>query len=147
MADDVTPEVLAELWRLFKQGKKSEDEDLASFQKFMVMHENMHAHWDRLVKDPNASLVVDGENLMLHIAMDVSTERSLQRDEPSGVLGFFQALVGNGYNEGDAFHVLSQAMQHEFMEAASRAEDMDLNKFLARAAEYCRQAIEQKPQR
>jgi hypothetical protein len=141
MSEDLTPRVLADLWAQFKKGQKPPDEELASFQKYMVLHENMHAHWDRLLKEPAASLVVDGEDLMLHIAMDVSTEQSLKRDEPSGIMGFFQTLTANGFDEGSAFHVLSQAMQHEFLEAASRGEDMDLSKFLARAAEYCRQAL------
>lgn len=144
MSEDLTPQVLAELWGLYRKGGRPDDEELASFQKFMVMHENMHEHWDRLANDPNASLLVDGENLMLHIAMDVSTERSLQRNEPSGILGFFQALVSNGFNEGEAFHVLSQAMQHEFLASAEQGREMELNGFLTRAAEYCRQAIDQK---
>ena len=42
-----------------------------------------------------------------------------------------------------AFHVLSQAMQHEFLIAAEAGNELDLAAFYGRAEDYCRQATEQ----
>src|SRR6185295_2558600 len=86
---NLTPRLLAELWKDAKSRKAPADEGLAAFQKFMVLHEDMHAVWDRLLEDPTTSLEIDGENLLLHIAMDAATEKALERNEPEGLPGVF----------------------------------------------------------
>jgi hypothetical protein len=48
----------------------------------MILHEDMHEIWDRLVDDPRTSLEIDGENLLLHIAMDAATEKALESKRP-----------------------------------------------------------------
>ena len=110
----------------------------------MILHEDMHPHWEKLEKDPGEPLLVDGENLLVHIAMDASTMRALETNEPEGLSPLYALLIQNGLEQGVAFHVLSQAMQHEFLSAATQGQEMELPKFLARATEYAKQAIEQK---
>ena len=112
--NELTPAVLAKIWRNTKAEKRMEDPDLARFQKFMILHEDMHATWDALAADPATSLVVEGENLMLHVAMDAATETALETDQPPGLRQAFQMLTARGFDQGRAFHVLSQAMMHEF---------------------------------
>ena len=141
---NLTPRVLAELWTQAKARRTPDDAGLVAFQKFMVLHEEMHGHWEKLEKDPDTPLMVARENLLLHIAMDVSTMRALEGDEPSGISGLYATLLGNGLDQGAAFHVLSQAMQHEFLTAATGGREMELPKFLARATSYAQQAIERK---
>jgi len=141
----LTPALLAGLWKDLKEERPSQDEALAAFQKFMLLHEDMHPIWDRLMDDPTTPLEVNGENLMLHIAMDAATEKSLEKNEPGGIQAIFAALVQGGFPAGDAFHVVQQAMMHEFLTAASQNQEMSLDGFLSRAREYGRQAVEQGP--
>jgi len=141
----LTPALLAGLWKDLKEERPSQDEALAAFQKFMLLHEDMHPIWDRLVDDPTTPLEVNGENLILHIAMDAATEKSLEKNEPGGIQAIFAALVQGGFPAGDAFHVVQQAMMHEFLTAASQNQEMSLDGFLSRAREYGRQAVEQGP--
>lgn len=141
----LTPAVLASLWRAAKNREVPPDEDLAAFQKFMILHEDMHALWDRLVEDPTTSLEVDGDNLLLHIAMDAATEKALERNEPEGLPAVFALLVQGGFDQSRAFHVISQAMEHEFLTAASQNQEMTLEGFMSRAKEYANQALEQGP--
>jgi len=141
----LTPALLAGLWKDLKEERPSPDDALAAFQKFMLLHEDMHPIWDRLVDDPNTPLEYNGENVMLHIAMDAATERSLEKNEPGGIQAVFAALVQGGFPPGDAFHVVQQAMMHEFLTAASQNQEMSLDGFLSRAREYGKQAVEQGP--
>lgn len=141
----LTPALLAGLWKDLKEERPSQDDALAAFQKFMLLHEDMHAIWDRLVDDPTTPLEFNGENVMLHIAMDAATEKSLEKNEPGGIQAVFAALVQGGFPAGDAFHVVQQAMMHEFLTAASQNQEMSLDGFLGRAREYGKQAVEQGP--
>ena len=141
----LTPELLADLWRLAQKQETPPDEGLAAFQKFMILHEDMHAYWERLVEDPKTPLDVDGDNLLLHIAMDAATEKALESNEPAGLPGVFALLVEGGFDQSRAFHVISQAMEHEFLTAASQDQEMTMDGFLNRAKEYSRQALEQRP--
>ena len=140
----LTPALLAQLWVAAKKQQMPGDEGLAAFQKFMILHEDMHAYWDRLVEDPATSLEVEGENLLLHIAMDAATEKALEKNEPEGLPGVFALLVQGGFDQSRAFHVIAQAMEHEFLTAASQNQEMTLDGFMNRAQEYARQALEQK---
>lgn len=142
---DLTPALLAGLWKDLKEERASDDESLAAFQKFMLLHEDMHPLWDRLLDDPSTSLEVHGENALMHIAMDVACERSLQRNEPAGIQAVFAALVQGGFEAGYAFHVVQQALMHEFMTAASQNQEMSPEGYLSRAREYGKQAVEQGP--
>ncbi len=141
---NLTPRVLSRLWTLAKAKKTPEEEGLAAFQKFMVMHKDMHEIWERLEKDPATSLDVEGENLLVHIAMDAATMRGLETNQPMGIANLYASLVKKGFEQGEAFHVLSQAMQHEFLSAASEGQEMEIPKFLDRATKYYTQAVEQK---
>jgi len=141
----LTPALLAGLWKDLKEERPSEDEALAAFQKFMLLHEDMHGLWDRLVDDPSTPVEVNGENVLLHIAMDAACEKALQNNEPAGVQAVFAALVQGGFEAGDAFHVVQQAMMHEFLTSASQNQEMSPDGFLARAREYGKQAVEQGP--
>jgi hypothetical protein len=139
----LTPSLLAELWRAAKKQQAPADEGLAAFQKFMILHEDMHEIWDRLVDDPATPLEIDGENLLVHIAMDAATEKALETNEPAGLPGVFALLVQGGFDQGRAFHVISQAMEHEFLTAASQDQEMTPDGFMTRAKEYAKQALEQ----
>ena len=139
----LTPALMAELWRDVKAEKVSEEEALAAFQKFMLLHEDMHPVWDKLLVDLTTSVEVDGENLILHIAMDATSEKALMKNEPMGIQAVFAALVAGGFDEGRAFHVVQQAMMHEFLTAASQNQEMSMEGFLTRAREYGREAIRQ----
>ena len=139
----LTPALLAELWKAAKLKKAPEDEGLAAFQKFMILHEDMHAYWDRLVEDPATPIEIEGENLLLHIAMDAATEKALERNEPAGLPGVFALLVEGGFDQSRAFHVIAQAMEHEFLTSASQNQEMTMDGFMTRAKEYARQALEQ----
>jgi len=141
----LTPALLAGLWKDLKEERPSEIEALAAFQKFMLLHEDMHGLWDRLVDDPSTPVEVNGENVLLHIAMDAACEKALQRNEPAGIQAVFAALVQGGFETSDAFHVVQQAMLHEFLTAASQNQEMSLDGFLTRAREYGKQAVEQGP--
>jgi hypothetical protein len=139
----LTPAVLAELWKAFREDRAPDDPELAAVQKFMVLHGDMHPYWDRLLEDPAAPLVAEGEDLLRHVAIDTATERALERNEPPGLQALFSALVQKGIGEGEAFHVVAQAMEDEFVEEAQAGRTMGPAGFFRRAAEYCRQAMEQ----
>jgi hypothetical protein len=139
----ITPSLLAELWKAARRREAPGDEELAAFQKFMILHEDMHEMWDRLVDDPATSLEVDGENLLLHIAMDAATEKALESNDPAGLPGVFALLVQGGFDQSRAFHVIAQAMEHEFLTAAAQGQEMTSDGFMSRAKEYAKQALEQ----
>jgi len=141
----LTPALLAGLWKDLREERPAEDEALAAFQKFMLLHEDMHEIWDRLVDDPATPVELNGENVILHIAMDAACEKALERNDPAGIQAIFAALVQGGFEAGDAFHVVQQAMMHEFLTAASQNQEMSLEGFLTRAREYGKQAVEQGP--
>ena len=137
---ELTRDVFVSLWQATKANETPEDDGLARMQKFMQMHDDMHAHFDRIAADPDAPLDVEGENLLLHIAMDAATEQSLEADDPSGVRLLMQNMLHAQFPVSRAFHVLSQAMTHEFVTASSEGNEMDKQRFLARAAAYAEQA-------
>ena len=137
---ELTREIFAEIWTAAKTGQRNADDGLARIQKFMVMHEDMHAHFDRIAADPAAPVEVGGENLMLHVAMDAATEQCLEADDPSGVRLLMQNMIDQRFEPGRAFHVLSQAMTHEFLTAARAGNEMDKQRFLTRATSYAEQA-------
>jgi hypothetical protein len=139
----LTPALLAELWKSARKREAPADEELAAFQKFMVLHEDMHEIWDRLVDDPTTSLEIDGENLLLHIAMDAATEKALENNDPAGLPGVFALLVRGGFDQSRAFHVIAQAMEHEFLTSAAQEQEMTPDGFMSRAKEYAKQALEQ----
>jgi len=141
----LTPALLAGLWKDLREERPAEDEALAAFQKFMLLHEDMHEIWDRLVDDPATPVELNGENVILHIAMDAACEKALERNDPAGIQAIFASLVQGGFEAGDAFHVVQQAMMHEFLTAASQNQEMSLEGFLTRAREYGKQAVEQGP--
>lgn len=141
--NELTPSTLIEIWTSTKAQKRMEDPDLARMQKFMVMHEDLHGLWDKLVEDPATSLMVEDENMMLHIAMDAATEGALEAGQPEGLRGLFQALTTAGFDPGQAFHVLQQAMTHEFLIAAEKGEELSLDMLLNRATDYTGQAMRQ----
>jgi hypothetical protein len=139
----LSPALLADLWKAARKREAPGDEELAALQKFMVLHEDMHDTWDRLVEDPKTSLEVDGENLLLHIAMDAATEKALENNDPAGLPGVFALLVQGGFDQSRAFHVIAQAMEHEFLTAAAQDQEMTADGFMSRAKEYAKQALEQ----
>src|SRR4051794_11548979 len=55
-------EIFVNLWKATKSQNPPDAPDLALFQKYMIMHEDMPPHFDRLEQDPSAPLDVDGEN-------------------------------------------------------------------------------------
>src|SRR4051812_43843128 len=105
---NLTPALLGDLWKAARLKQVPSDEGLAAFQKFMILHEDMHAVWERLADDPSTSLEIDGENLMLHIAMDAATEKALEQNQPEGLPGVFALLVEGGFDQSRAFHVIAQ---------------------------------------
>ena len=139
----LTPALLADLWKAARKREAPGDEELAALQKFMVLHEDMHEIWDRLIDDPRTSLEVDGENLLLHIAMDAATEKALENNDPAGLPGVFALLVQGGFDQSRAFHIIAQAMEHEFLTAAAQDQEMTPDGFMSRAKEYAKQALEQ----
>jgi hypothetical protein len=140
---ELNREIFVGLWTAARSGKTSDVADEAILQKYMLMHEDMHAHFDRIEQDPSASMEVGGENLMLHIAMDAATEKSLEQDEPSGVRMLMQQMLSSGFDPGVAFHVISQAMMHETIIAGEAGQEFEPRKFLHRAASYAEQAQNQ----
>lgn len=135
-----TPELFAQLWQLARQAQQVSDPDLARIQKFMLLHDDMHEHLDRIAADPQTPVHVDGENIMLHLLMDAATENSLEQGQPEGIREVMQGLLDTGMDPGVAFHVLSQAMQHSFVLAAEQQQDMNPADYLARARDYAAQA-------
>jgi hypothetical protein len=134
--------VLADLWKHAKANQTPKEPYLQAVLKFMMLHEALHAHWDRLQADPTVPLVVEGENLVVHIAMDAATEKAIQDDRPEGLRDLYQELVRGGIEEGRAFHVLSRAMAEEFLLAGELEVEIDFVRYFARAKEYARLALE-----
>jgi len=139
----LTAQVLADLWRAVKESRVPDDPDLAGFQKFMVLHGDMHDVWDRLIEDPETPLMLEGEDLLVHIAMDLSTERALEQNRPEGLRQIYASMITAGLDAGQAFHVLSQAMMHEFTGAAEQGQAMDLGAFMRRAVLYAGEALKE----
>ena len=128
--------VLADLWKHAKANKTPKEPFLQSVLRFMLLHENFHAMWEKLAADPTIPLVVDGENIVLHVAMDAAAENAIQTDRPEGIRELFEGLEARGMDKGRAFHVVSKAMADEFLIAGEAGEPMDLVKFYARAKDY-----------
>jgi hypothetical protein len=137
---ELTREIFVQIWNDAKAGQQNTDEGLARIQKFMMMHKDMHADFDRIAGNPGEAVDVAGENLVLHVAMDAATEQSLEADDPPGIRLLMQNLLDQKFEAGEAFHVLSQAFTHEFLTAASQKSDVDRQRFLARATSYAEQA-------
>jgi hypothetical protein len=137
----VTPEIFASLWTKAKRRETPDDAELARLQKYMVMHDDMHEAWDRFEQDPSQPPLRDGENLMLHVIMDAATEKALEWDQPPGIRKMLQGLLDGAVEPTAAFHVLSQAMQHEFLAAAAKGNEMDQIDFMVRAKKYADQAF------
>src|SRR5690242_2115037 len=138
---ELTREVFVSIWTMAKAGQAPDDADLARMQKFMLMHDDMHEHFERIANDETASIDVEGENLVLHIAMDAATEKSLELDQPSGARALMQAMLDAQLDPGRAFHVLSQAMMHAFVIAADQEREMDESEYLDRARAYVQQVL------
>lgn len=138
---ELTREAFVSLWKSAKSGVQSLDPDLALIQRFMLMHDEMHEVFDRCSADANASLEVDGENIMLRIAMDAAVHKSLEIDEPAGTRELMQAMLNAGLGPGRAFNVMSQAMMHAFLAAASQDRQMREHEYLDRARVYAQQAL------
>jgi hypothetical protein len=137
---ELTRAIFVDIWNAAKAGQRNADDGLARIQKFMMMHQDMHAHFDRIAADPAEPVEVGGESLMLHLAMDAATEQALEADDPSGIRLLMQSMIDQKFEPGRAFHVLSQAMTHEFLIAARAGGEMDRQRFLARATSYAEQA-------
>jgi hypothetical protein len=137
---ELTRDLFIELWQMTKAQREATDADLARMQKFMAMHEDMHPHFELFEANPQMPLEVEGENLGLHIAMDAATEKALETDEPAGVRALMQALLDTQMDPGQAFHVISQAMQHAFLQCANAGREMDEMVFMAMARQYALQA-------
>ncbi len=138
---ELTREVFVSLWAMAKTGQAPDDADLARMQKFMLMHDDMHEHFEHIANDASASIEVEGENLMLHIAMDAATEKSLELDQPAGARALMQAMLDAQLDPGRAFHVLSQAMMHAFLIAAGEEREMAETEYLDRARGYVQQVL------
>lgn len=142
---ELTRELFVSLWTMARAGQAPDDAELARMQKFMLMHDDMHPHFERFAADPSSPMEVEGENLMLHIAMDAATEKSLEFDEPAGSRDLMQGLLDAGMEPGRAFHVLSQAMMHAFLIAAGEEREMAGQEYLDRAKAYAHQALAMPP--
>jgi hypothetical protein len=135
-------ETLVQLWTDAKAGRTPADPDLARAQKYMMMHDDMHEHFEAAERDPAAPLTVDGESLLVHVLMDAATEKALELDEPAGVRTLMQSLLTAGMDPGRAFHVLSQAMQHEMtVQLTAGRDELDPAAWLRRCIEYAQQAM------
>jgi hypothetical protein len=128
--------VVADLWKKAKDNKTPKEPYLQSVLRFMLLHENFHEFWERLAADPTIPLVVDGENVVLHVAMDAAAENAIQTDRPEGIKELFDGLQGRGIETGRAFHVISKAMTDEYLIAGEAGEPMDLVRLYARAKDY-----------
>jgi hypothetical protein len=140
---ELNRETFVQLWAAAKAGQTPDDEYAALLQKYMMMHEDLHQHFERIAGDPNVPLEVDGENLMLHIAMDAATEKSLATDTPAGIRDVMQDLINSQMDPGVAFHVLAQALTHETIthyNASGGETEMDPANYLNRARAYAVQA-------
>ena len=128
--------VVADLWKKAKANKTPKEPYLQAVLRFMLLHENYHAMWDRLVADPTIPLVVEGENIVLHVAMDAAAENAITTDRPEGIKELFEGLEAGGMEKGRAFHAISRAMMDEYLVAAEAGEPMDLVRFFVRARDY-----------
>lgn len=133
--------VVADLWRHAKANQTPKGPFLQSVLRFMLLHENFHPMWEKLAADPTIPLVVDGENIVLHVAMDAAAENAIQTDRPEGIRELFEDLQAGGVERGRAFHVVSKAMADEYLLAGESGEPMDLVKVYARAKEYGARAL------
>jgi hypothetical protein len=113
---------------------------LQSVLRFMLLHENFHAMWDKLAADPTIPLVVDGENVVLHVAMDAAAENAIQTDRPEGIKDLFEDLQARGVEKERAFHVISAAMRDEYLLAGEAGEPMDQVRLFVRARDYAGRA-------
>ena len=125
-----------DLWKKAKENRTPKDPYLQSVLKFMLLHENYHAMWDKLAADPTIPLVVDGDNVVLHVAMDAAAENAIQTDRPEGIRELFEELQARGVEKGRAFHVISGAMRDEYLIAGEAGEPMDLVRFFVRSKDY-----------
>jgi hypothetical protein len=128
--------IVADLWKKAKEDRTPKEPYLQAVLKFMLLHENFHPMWEKLAADPTISLVVDGENVVLHVAMDAAAENAIQTDRPEGIRDLFENLQARGVEQGRAFHVISKAMMDEYLVAAEAGEPMDLARLYARAKDY-----------
>lgn len=140
---ELNRDTFVQLWTMAKAGHQPEDEYAALLQKYMVMHDDLHRHFEAVAADPAHPMEVDGENLMLHIAMDAAAEKSLAEDTPPGIRAVMQDLLDSKLDPGIAFHVISQALTHETIthhNSPDADQDMDPAAYLARAQAYAVQA-------
>ena len=140
---ELNRDLFVELWNAAKAGRRPEDEYAVVMQKYMMMHEDMHQHFENIANDPSYPMEVDGENLMLHIAMDAAAEKSLAEDVPAGIRAVMQDLIDSRMDPGVAFHVIAQALTHETIAHHNSPEaegEMDAGKYLERARAYAGQA-------
>src|SRR5688572_11726909 len=121
--------IAADLWKKAKEDKSPKDPFLQSVLRFMLLHENFHPMWEKLAADPTIPLVVDGENVVLHVAMDAAAESAIQTDRPEGIRELFDDLQSRGVEKGRAFHLISKAMLDEYLVAGQSGEPMDLVRF------------------
>jgi hypothetical protein len=128
--------IVADLWKKAKEDRTPKEPYLQAVLKFMLLHENFHPMWEKLAADPTISLVVDGENVVLHVAMDAAAENAILTDRPEGIRDLFENLQARGVEQGRAFHVISKAMMDEYLVAAEAGEPMDLVRLYARAKDY-----------
>ena len=128
--------VVAELWKHAKTNQTPKDPFLQSVLRFMLLHENFHAMWEKLAADPTIPLVVDGENVVLHVAMDAASENAIQTDRPEGIRELFEELEAKGVEKERAFHAISSAMRDEYLVAGEAGEPLDLVRFYLRAKDY-----------
>lgn len=132
--------VVGDLWKKAKENKTPKEPYLQSVLRFMLLHENFHEMWEKLAADPTIPLVVDGENVVLHVAMDAAAENAIQADRPEGIRDLFEDLQTRGVEKGRAFHVISKAMTDEYLVAGEAGEPLDLVRLYARAKDYAARA-------
>ncbi len=140
---ELTPQTFAALWTMAKRDEVPDDAEHARLQKFMKLHGDMHDAWEAFEQDPAEPPVRDGENLMLHILMDATVEKALEWGQPPGIREMMQGMLDRGVEPTAAFHVLSHAMQHEYLHAAAQGQPMDQDQFMARAERYAREALDE----
>ena len=140
----MTPQIFASLWTKAKRQETPDDPELARIQKYMVMHDDMHEVFERFEQDQSQPPIKGGENLMLHIIMDSAIEKALEWDQPPGIRKMLQGMLDGALDPTVAFHVLSSAMQHEYLAAAAKGREMDQSDFMIRASQYAKQAFSEK---
>jgi hypothetical protein len=128
--------VVADLWKKAKENKTPKEPYLQAVLRFMLLHENFHAMWEKLAADPTLPLVIDGENVVLHVAMDAAAENAIQTDRPEGIRELFDDLQAGGMEKERAFHVISKAMADEYLLANEAGEPLDQVRFYLRAKDY-----------